>query len=273
MSPQRELDPESSPAARFGFELRKRRVAADLTQEALGDVIKYTPALISMIENGHRLPTADFVHRCDAVFGLDGTLHRLWQMCRSDTAKKWFVPWLEIEQTASMLYAWEHSLVPGLLQIPDYARALFLGMPRMRPLSIDDAVTARIERQAVFERERPPMLCAVLDEVVLQRPVGGAAVMREQLEHLLTVAEHPCITLQIVPLQVGCTAGLGGAFVLAHVHGHDLAYLDSTVQGAVTALPGDVEEVRVRHDAVRAAALSQDASAELIKEWVQRWTS
>jgi transcriptional regulator with XRE-family HTH domain len=271
MPPKRELNPESSPAARFGYEVRKRRNGAHITQEELGERIGYTGAMVSMVEIGKRLPRADFARKCDDILQLNGALLRLWEMCRSDGAQKWFVPWLEAEQNATTLHAWEHSLVPGLLQTPDYARALFLGMPRMQRAMVDGAVAARIERQAIFDRDQPPMMWTVLDEVVLQRPVGGPAVMRAQLEHLLAVAEHPCITLQIVPLAVGCTAGLGGAFVLAHVQGHDLAYIESTVQGVVTAVPEDVKELQIRYDAIRAYALPQDVSHTLIKEWVQRW--
>jgi hypothetical protein len=142
------------------------------------------------------------------------------------------------------------------------------GMPRG---SVDNAVAARIERQAVFDRDRPSMMWAVLDEVVLQRRVGDAAVMRGQLEHLLAVAEHPSITVQIVPLAAGFTAGLLEAFVLARVQGHDIAYLESAGTGVVTATPEEVHKLQIRFDAIRAHALPQDVSHDLVKEWVQRW--
>lgn len=273
MSPKRELNPESSPAARFGFEVRKRRMAAHLTQEQLGDKIGYTGAMVSMVETGQRMPKSDFADACDALLELNGGLVRLWEMCRSDGAQRWFVPWLEAEQNASVLQTWQPNLVPGLLQTAAYARALFLGVPGMHPSALDKAVASRIERQAIFERDDPPMLLAVLDEVVLQRPVGGPAVMRGQLEHLLTMGEHRCITLQIVPLATGSTAGLLGAFSLAQAQGHEQAYLESSGEGTVTASLEDVQKLHIRYDAIRAQALPQEGSQQMIKEWVQRWTS
>lgn len=273
MSPKRELNPETSPAARFGFEVRKRRMVAHLTQEELAEKIGYTGAMVSMVETGRRLPKSDFAEGCDDLLELNGSLVRLWEMCRSDGAQRWFVPWLETEQTATVLHTWEPNLVPGLLQTSAYARALFLGEPGMHPSAIDKAVVARIDRQAIFERDKPPMLWAVMDEVVLQRPVGGPAVMQGQLEHLLTMSEHRCITLQIVPLATGSTAGLLGAFVLAQVQGHEQAYLESSGEGAVTASTEDVQKLHIRYDAIRAQALPQEISQQMIKEWVQRWTS
>ncbi|MEU9888352.1 helix-turn-helix transcriptional regulator [Sphaerisporangium sp. NPDC051011] len=268
-----ELNPESSPAARFGYEVRKRRNHVHISQEELGRRIGYTGAMVSMVEIGKRLPSADFARKCDEILELDGALLRVWEMCRSDGAQQWFLPWLEVEQTATTLHTWQHSLVPGLLQSFDYAKALFLGVPGTHRAMIDNAVTSRIERQAIFDRERPPMMWAVLDEVVLMRPVGGPAVMRGQLEHLLSVAEQPHITVQIVPLPVGCTAGLGGAFVLAHAHGHDLGYLETTYNGVVTAVPENVKQLQIRYDVIRTHALPRDASHDLIKEWMQKWMS
>jgi transcriptional regulator with XRE-family HTH domain len=270
MSPKRELNPESSPAARFGYELRKRRNDAFLSQNALGDKIGYTGAMVAMVEQGKRMPRGEFVQRCDDVLQLDGALFRLWEMCRSDGAQKWFVPWLEVEQKATTLRTWQHSLVPGLLQTPDYARVLFIDEPGMHRANVDNAVAARMERQSIFDRDRPPMMWAVLDEVVLQRRVGNAAVMRGQFEHLISVAEHPSITVQIVPLAAGFTAGLMGAFVLARSQGHDFAYLESAGTGVVTATPEDVQKIQIRFDVIRAHALPQDVSQELIKEWMQR---
>ncbi|MDH2424490.1 helix-turn-helix transcriptional regulator [Sphaerisporangium sp. TRM90804] len=271
MSPRRELNPESSPAARFGYHLRKYREQAHLTQEALADVVQYTGAMVSMVERGIRLPKGDFARKCDDYLRLDGALFHLWEICRSDGAQRWFLPWLEAEQNATTLHTWEPSLVPGLLQTPEYARALFTAEPGMPRSHVDASVASRIERQAIFQREDPPMMWVVLDEVVLQRPVGSPAVMRGQLAHLLAISDNPRITLQIVPLVSGCTAGLLGAFVLAQVQGHEMAYLETAGTGVVTATPEVVQKLQIRYDAIRAHALPQDASRDKVEEWMRKW--
>ncbi|MEU8266033.1 DUF5753 domain-containing protein [Sphaerisporangium sp. NPDC049002] len=199
---------------------------------------------------------------------------QVWELCRSDGNQRWFYPWLEAEQQALTLRAWQPTLVLGLLQTADYARAVFRGEPGIRSDKIDKGVEARLERQTLFDRKDPPMLWAVLDEGVLQRPIGGSAVMKGQLNHLLTMAEHPCITIQIVPVMAGCTAGLLGGFFLAQLRdGREVVYLESAGKGHVTAQTKEVRDIQVRYEAVRASALPHDGSLNRIKEWVEKWTT
>ncbi|WP_214412721.1 helix-turn-helix domain-containing protein [Sphaerisporangium fuscum] len=275
MPRQPKINPEASPAARFGFELRKLRQEVRMTQSQVGRRIGYTGAAIGAIERGMRLPQfREFVEQCDEALGVNGALIQVWEQCRSDGNERWFYPWLEAEQQALTLRAWQPNLVLGLLQTADYARAIFRGEPGITSERAEKGVAARLERQALFERESPPMLWAVLDEGVLQRPIGGPAVMRGQMEHLLTMAEHPCVTIQIVPLMSGCTAGLLGGFFLAQLRdGREVVYLESAGQGHVTAQTKVVRDIQVRYEAVRASALPRDGSLNLIKEWMDRWTS
>lgn len=197
----------------------------------------------------------------------------MWELCRSDGNQRWFYPWLEAEQQALTLRTWQPNLVPGLLQTADYARAI-VGRPDMSPDDIEKAVEARLDRQALFTRKNPPVMWAVLDEVVLQRPIGGSTVMEGQLKHLLTMAEHPCITLQIVPLVASSTAGLLGGFVLAQLQdGREIVYLDSAGKGQVTAQTREVRDIQLLYEAVRASALPHDGSLNRIKEWVEKWTT
>ncbi|GAA1513785.1 helix-turn-helix transcriptional regulator [Sphaerisporangium rubeum] len=273
MTDKHEHNPETSPVHRFGYELRRRRLSAHLTQEGLAEKIGYSGGLVSMVETGRRMPKADFAQRVDDQLQLNGVLLRMWDECRADGVQLWFIPWLEAELKATTLHSWQHSLVPGLLQTPDYARTLFQGEPQFQRSKLDQAVTARLDRQTIFEREDPPMMWAVLDEVVLQRPIGGASVMRKQLEHLVTMSDHPCIAIQIVPFEAACTPGLLGAFILANVQGQDVAYLESANEGKVIASPEDVRNLRTRYDAIRIHALPQAGSKQLIKEWAQKWMS
>ncbi|MEU9891853.1 helix-turn-helix transcriptional regulator [Sphaerisporangium sp. NPDC051011] len=268
-------NPESSPAARFGYELRRLRIEVHMTQSQLGGKLGYTGAAMGAIERGLRLPQQrELVEQCDEALGVNGALIQVWEQVRMDGTQRWFYPWLEAEQQAVSLRTSQPNLVPGLLQTADYARAIFAGKPGMSPQEIDKAVEARLERQVLLARERPPMMWAVLDEVVLQRSIGGVAVMEAQLNHLLTMAEHPCITIQIVPLSASCTAGLLGGFFLAQLRdGRNVAYLESAGKGQVVSRPVDVRDIEIRYEAVRTSALNDNESLNKMREWMQRWTN
>ncbi|WP_436975568.1 DUF397 domain-containing protein [Nonomuraea angiospora] len=127
------------------------------------------------------------------------------------------------------------------------------------------ALRARLKRQEILTRPTPPMYSVLLDETVLLRPIGGAEVMSEQLEHLLSMAARPRITVRIVPLSAGVTTGLLGSFVLAQVERFaDAAYLETAETGEVTR-----QEERVRAISERRDALSQVAQGACVGR--QRW--
>jgi hypothetical protein len=107
-------------------------------------------------------------------------------------------------------------VVPGLLQTRRYAQALekaahVFYKPDMRP---DGVVTARMNRQIPLEGPDPMVLHALLDEAVIRREIGGCEVLREQLEHLLALAERPNITLQVIPYAVGGYGTMNGSFII-----------------------------------------------------------
>ncbi|WP_030921288.1 helix-turn-helix domain-containing protein [Streptosporangium amethystogenes] len=269
------LDPTTSPVAFFGFELRRYRQEAGLSQEKLAKLIGYSLGTVSMVETGKRPPTEDFVRRCDEALGAGGALIRIKEMIDNVAAQlpAWFRQWAEIEQAAEILRAWEPLIVPGLLQTADYARVLFIGEPRATAEKAELDVAARLERQRLLEREDPPMFWVVLDEGVLGRRIGDEAIMAAQLDHLLEVARLPHVTIQIMPSDAGSTVGLLGGFAIAQVRGlANTVYMESAGQGQVTDRPVDVADIIIKYEAIRAEALPQRASLELIREMRARWT-
>jgi transcriptional regulator with XRE-family HTH domain len=274
MPAPRELDPTASPRALFGYELRRHRTAAGLTMEQLAQKISFSVALVGMVENAKRTPSRDFAERCDQILSLDGALLRIWPFISHASTPTWFRPWLEVEREAGVLHTWQPLIVPGLLQTEEYARAILKGEPRVSPEHAEEQVTARMERQRIFDRPEPPMLWAVFDEGVLHRPIGTAQVMEDQLQRLLDAGTLPYVTIQILPLSAHCTTGLEGGFVIAQSPGlPDTVYLESAGQSQVSDRAQEVRNLMTRYEVIRAEALPRRASLELIRETIERWTN
>lgn len=267
----RTLDPTESRTATFGAELRRRRLEAELTQGQLGARAGYSASQVGSVEMGTRRPTEQFISGCEAALG--GGLQELWaELSPKDTAPKWFEPWITTEERALAITTWEPLVVPGLLQTPEYARALLHGEQYHSPNQIESLVAGRLARQSVLARTNPPRYLAVLDEGVLSRPVGSSEVMREQLERLLEVACVPHVTLQVVPL--GANPGLSGGIVLASLPGgsRQTAYLETAGEPVVTSAPEVVSAVNMKLDTIRAGALPQGATREVVRKMVETWT-
>ncbi|GHE32983.1 transcriptional regulator [Streptosporangium violaceochromogenes] len=274
MPAPKDLDPDAGPLALFGYELRRHREASGLSQEQLARRVRFSNSLIGQIERADRRPSRTFIERCEEVFGLQGDLLQHWPDLTREASPRWFRTWLEIEGEADAIRSWEPLLLPGLLQTEDYARAVISGKPGATPDQVEEALTVRMARQKLFQRSNPPMYWAVIDEGVLRRPIGGPAVMRHQLEHLLEVLESPRVSLQVVPFDLGATTGLSGAFAIAQLRGApDTVYLESAGTGQVTDRPEEVHATNLRYEAIRGDAHPQRTSTDMIREMVRVWTS
>ncbi|MEV4803897.1 helix-turn-helix transcriptional regulator [Nonomuraea sp. NPDC049421] len=256
----------------YGEILRKARERASLSQTALGELLSCSESLVGLIERGKRRPTRQFTLTVEAVLGLNGELFDLLPNTTAMSVPKWFREWPEAEERSHTIRTWQPLVIPGLLQTADYARAVLAAWPLATDLWIEEGVEARLRRQAVLERSEPPAYRALLDECVLLRPVGGKQVMREQLRHLLVMAERPNISVQVVPLDVGATAGVLGAF--SHVQGDgmsDHVYLEAAAQAHVSAHQETVRRICEMYDVIREWAHPVHVSKRLISEVAARY--
>jgi transcriptional regulator with XRE-family HTH domain len=275
----RELDPTAGPLDFFGAEVRRWRTAAGLSQEQLGQKVGYSGAQVGKVETGERAPSQDFAEGCDrALPEACGLFLRLYQLARrwDGGYPSWFTQWVEAERRASTLRTWQPLILPGLLQTPDYARALFLAWRGSdSDAELDQLVNARIERQAIFQPPNPPSLWAVIDEGVLRRRIGSAKVMREQLEHLMAVSDRSKITVQVVPADAGAHVGLLGAFFIASFeNAPGIVYLESPDEGQTTERPSAVAKITETFDMLRAEALPRAASQDMIRKVAEElWTT
>lgn len=265
--PPRRRRPHDSPAlVAFGRQMRRLREAKGTKQETIAHLTKVSAPQVSKIEGGKKRASRAFVEAIDDHLGAAGSLINLWEDLNKDghPVPLWF-DWPRVEEEAIELITWEHTIVPGLLQTEDYARA-FLGN--------DDAVEARIARQIVVTRDdpAPAKMVALLGERVLDHFVNSPAVMHAQLTRLLTLGERPNITIQLVRNN-GRPAGTGGAFVVATMEDRsDVSYLETTVRGITTDDPADLAELSDVLRELRARALPEDMSRDLVRKALERWT-
>jgi transcriptional regulator with XRE-family HTH domain len=272
-------DPESSPAAFLGNELRRARVAAGFSsQDALAARLGFDRTVITKAETGLRPPTADVLaawcaacHLDEEMFGRLGTLAR-----RADgSVPAWFADWTQdIEAEALTLRWFEPLIVPGLLQTEPYARALYATRVALSTDDVDALVAARMARQEILTREAPPMVWVILDEGVLRRPVGGSGVMAEQVRLLLEAAHRPTIRIEIIPASIGAHDGLTGAFTIADLPGQPgaAAYREGARQGQVVTGRDEVTDLTTCWDTLKSEALSRSDSLTLLEEVAKSWT-
>jgi hypothetical protein len=158
------------------------------------------------------------------------------------------------------------------LQTEDYARAV-LRLGKEAPLDLEDKVSERLKRRRILTCEDPPLYHVILDQAAISRPVGSPQIMHDQLMHLLDVAEQTeMIIVQVIPFWVGAHAGFaGGMIVLASLDGMEVAYVDNALRGDVAEKPLDAAIIRRLWQKLSAKALSEDESAQLIREVAEKW--
>jgi hypothetical protein len=178
-----------------------------------------------------------------------------------------------MEAEATAMRSYEPLLIPGLLQTHCYARAILRTRVGDTDEEIEEMVAARLERQVILDRPRPPMLWVVIDEGVLRRPVGGPEVMAEQLGHLAGAARRPNIVVQVIPAGVGAHEGLRGSFVLMDfAAGPATGWQDGAVRGQAVADADGLAALTVTWDTLKAETLSRPVSLKLIEEAGRTWT-
>jgi transcriptional regulator with XRE-family HTH domain len=270
------VGPVGTSAAEFLLdELRHVRLSMKLNQDDFGKLINYSGSHVSAVEIGTRPPKEDYLAAIDKRLDTGGLFIRLLKkVIDSDNEPPWLRKVINVEQQATSLRWFELAWVPGLLQTEPYARAIFAADGRLTSEEVEVRVAARMKRQERLSGEAPPQLVAVLDEAVLHRAIGGSAVMREQLFHLVRVNEERRRTrIHIVPSSVGAYPGLGGPFIIATLPGREeVVFLDNRLQGQMVERPDDLAEVRNHWEDTLAEALTLSQSTELLSKVAKTWT-
>jgi transcriptional regulator with XRE-family HTH domain len=259
----------------WGSWFAKARERRMLSQEALAKQTYLSKSTIAMWETGRRYPRLSDLRRCEEALGTDGDLAELLtEWVSREVAQEWLDKWRLIEERATSLWSFETTVVPGLLQTEDYARATLVeGQSSATDEQIEGLLAVRMERQRVLVDGTPPVLVALIAESVLGQTVGGAEVMRDQLLHLAEAAERRDVTVQIVPAGSPVCGGFTGPFVIANFDGGtEVAYVDDQLRGGVVESPDDVTDLRRTFERFRGEALAKRESIERIQRAAEQWT-
>jgi predicted transcriptional regulator len=248
---------------------------AGLNGAQVGHLLGWSSSRVSRLLSGKRGGSEVDVSAFLAVCGVKGTERdRLLELCREQDASGWveqysrlpqhLVTLLDHENKATKIDHFQAVLVPGLLQTGDYAREV-MSSAKIPANEVHDRVAARLARQSLFSKPRPPSCTFYLHEFVLRLPVGGPAVMSDQLHHLLRMAVRPAVTLRILPASIGAHAACSGPFILMEfAEFRPLVYLE----GATSCLFLEkAEETQVYKDILMTLAdiaLGEEESKQLI---------
>jgi transcriptional regulator with XRE-family HTH domain len=274
---------------RLGAELRRLRDAQSLKLEEVAERLEVAPSTLSRIETGKAPTKTAYLTAMLDLYGVEdpGARKVLIDMAREGHRKGWwsiyddvlpsgFDIYVGLEAEASGLRSYESDVVHGLLQTTDYALAVLREVrPRDSEELLQRGVELRMQRQRLLDQEPALDLWIILDESAVRRNIGGPAVMRRQLHHLIQASRWPNVTLQVLAFGSGAHAGLIGPFSILEFPERsdpDVAYTESL--GGMIYLEKD-REVRAcaeAFDRMRASALSPAASVELIQRAAEELT-
>ncbi len=251
-----------------GRQIKLWREAAGLRQAELGAAIGYSEEMVSCVERGRRAPKPEFLDSADRVLEAGGKLAAM----RGDVAEARYPKKVRdlarLEREAVELGAYGNHNMHGLLQTEEYARALFeMRRPALSPDDLDRFVSARMARQEIFTRSPLVTLTFIQEEVTLRRPLGGRAVLRRQLEHLLEVAQLRHVEFQVMPTDREDHAGMGGEVqVLKLREGTAVGFSEAQLTTRLVSAPKEVHLLELRYGIIRSQALSPRESLAFVEK-------
>ncbi|MGH3766225.1 MAG: helix-turn-helix domain-containing protein [Pseudonocardiaceae bacterium] len=261
----------------LGEGLRRAMHNAGLAGKDVARLLDLSPSWVSRLISGKRSVTAvqasAFLAVCQTP---SAERERLLELCDGQHTQGWFqqhgsrlplqlVTLIDHENKAVAISEFESTVVPGLLQTGDYTRALLKEAGRVPAEEIDDRVAARLARQALFSRDRPAAFTFYLHEFVLRLPVGGPAVMADQLDLLERMSRRPYLTLRVVPAVLGAHAATAGTFrLMEFAEFKPVVYLESETSSVFLEKPVEIAAYQSILAALAQTALGEGESRQLI---------
>jgi hypothetical protein len=229
------------------------------------------------METGHGIATPrDIRDLCDLYeVSEDAERERMMQLSHEGKQQGWwqaydldyFATYVGLEAEAVGIKYYQSAIVPGLVQTPDYARAMHeVSVPQIAPERIDQLIEVRLKRQQILSRDASVRLEVVLDEAVLHRLVGGPVVMRGQLGRLVEVSKQPNVTIQIIPYSAGAHPAMDSVFNILEFADPvpSVVYVEGLVGWIYVERPQDIDRYQQVFEHLRTVALSPQESIELL---------
>ncbi|MFD5185857.1 helix-turn-helix domain-containing protein [Streptomyces sp. NPDC058372] len=263
----KKLDPAGSNKQLFGARLRRMREARGWSLDVLSTKVPLSKAQLARIERGEYLAPEKLPALLDAVFGTEELFVELYALACREAIRDQYQRRMEYEEQAESIKEYAGTLVPGLLQIDDYALALFAATRPGELAWQEEQLAVRKQRQARLYGPNPPHLSVLLDEASIRRPIGGPEVMKRQLEFLVSMVDTPTCVIQLLPYSHGEHSLLGGSLALFTLpEGNSMAYEESIGSGTLLEAPAAVQQRMRRWDRLWGCALSPTETAAFMND-------
>jgi transcriptional regulator with XRE-family HTH domain len=270
-----------SPTVRrreLGALLRKLRTEKGLTVEQAAEQLMFSMSKLSRMETGHGIATPRDIRDVCSLYEVtdEAERERMLKLAAEGKQAGWwqsydlpYSTYVGLEAEATAISDFQSSVVPGLLQTADYARAGHEGaMPRLSSEEIERRIEAKLTRQALLGQDDPPVFSAVLDEAVLHRMVGGPAVMSAQLGRLIEAANRPKVTIQVIPFTLGAHPAVESNFNILEMPSptRGVVFVEGLVGSIYLERPEELTRYRQIFERLQTIALSPKDTIALIAE-------
>jgi len=272
-----------SPTVRrreLGALLRRLRTEKGLTVEQAADRLMVSMSKLSRIETGHGVATVrDIRDLCDLYGVTDGTERdHLANLAVEGKQQAWwqsydlgYATYVGLEAEAVVISAFQSSVVHGLLQTADYARAGHEGaMPRLDADQIEMQIEAKLTRQRILTRDdNPPRFAVVLDEAALHRVVGGRPVMAAQLDRILEISALPNVAVQVLPYEVGAHPAVESNFTIVELPDPTpgVVFVEGLIGSTYLERDGDLARYQKIFNKLQSIAMGPKSSIDLIAKF------
>ncbi|GAA3952312.1 helix-turn-helix transcriptional regulator [Actinomadura viridis] len=272
---------------RLAADLRRLREERSLTIDQVAGEMDWHPTKLSRIETARRSAQPSDVRALLHLYEVAGEEREsLIKLARAAREKGWwhsyrdvlseeYAHYIGFECEAAAIHNFEPLVIPGLLQTPEYARALMRGGPyEIGEQEIERRVEVRLKRQGVLDHEDPPRLWLVMDEAALRRPIGGVDVMQRQLRHLIQASVRSRLTIQVVPFSAGAHPGTTGSFIIMTFPDQTdrpVVYMETLAGDLYLERESEIEVCTIAFERLCASALSREDSLALIAEVIEEY--
>jgi transcriptional regulator with XRE-family HTH domain len=278
---------ETNPTLRrreLGFLLRQLRAERGLSLDDVAERAMLSTTKLSRLETGRVGAAPRDIRDLCIVYGITDAAERerLMELAREGKQRAWwqkldlpYATYIGLEAEAVFIRDYNSDIISGLLQVEGYARAIFeANDPPLDLAAMDQRIEARLRRQALLTQDDPPLFHYIVDEVALHRPVGGPAVMREQLARVLEVIRLPNVTFQVIPLAVGAHPGIMSNFVILDFDKpmvNDVVYVEGAVGNIYLETASELERYRRIFSRLEHIALDPEGSAAMVTRIAQTY--